>query len=127
MVPVDQVDVRAGQQVVRSSDLVAVGFSVVVGAGVDRDDFKVRPVSGRRALGPLARGSCRENRRSRTSSRLTAICGFCGFCGPRMNLPGRGRGPTAGGCGPRPGSDSDEAVVVEQGEGGVEVGDLAEP
>ena len=53
------------------------------------------------------------------------MCGLRGFCGPRMNLPGRGRGPTAGGCGPRPGSD--EAVVVQQGEGRVEVGDLAEP
>ena len=54
VMPVDQIDVRAGQQGVHGGDLVAVGFGVVLGASVDRDDFKVRSVSGFRTLGPSA-------------------------------------------------------------------------
>jgi len=53
--PEDHVDVRAGQQGLPGGDLVAFGFGVVLGAGgVDRDDFKVRSVSGFRTLGPSA-------------------------------------------------------------------------
>ena len=52
--PEDHVDVRAGQQGVHGGDLVAVGFGVVLAVGVDRDDFKVRSVSGFRTLGPSA-------------------------------------------------------------------------
>jgi hypothetical protein len=41
LVPVDLIDVRAGQQGVRGGDLVGVGFGVVLGAGVHGDDDQV--------------------------------------------------------------------------------------